>query len=200
MLASIAIALFFLVFAWQTCPQMGAPPPGIWLVPAGAAVVVGVAIGIWYLMCAFGQDCPCPTRCDWLQIAAMGALGGLVGSVTISFCCPQFAAAALGTATAFAAAAWLWIRNCNPELCTRWEEMLWASAAASVALTPFLFTSIGHCVKYLSTVTATSFVVGVLGLTVACSKDEPRRHPGPFDDQTPQPTEPKPKPDSPPRE
>jgi hypothetical protein len=172
-LLAAAMALTVLTLAWQVCYPPG-PPTWLWLVVAGAWLLAGLAIALSYLICSFswfGLDCPCLTRCDWLQLATMMFAAGAAVASYLATCChiPLWWAIIAALGALFLAALITWIVACKPTACRVLAALLVAiSSAALPAIAYIAFTPLAACASALATGIATT-IGGLLALATAIS-------------------------------
>jgi hypothetical protein len=171
-LSAIAAAITLLTVAWLVC-RPGVPMPTyVWIIVGVAWLLVGLAIAVWYIVCSLVPDCPCPTVCDWLQIAVMTALASAAVAAYLSTCCPPgfgFLAAALGAA--FIAALITWLARCHPNVCTMLATFLVAVSSAAVPVIAYIIlTPLADCAStFVNLVTITIGALLALITAVSCT-------------------------------
>jgi hypothetical protein len=114
---AIAVAATMAAILARTCTNADVPA-WVWYVIAALWAVIAALIALWYVLCET-TSCPCPTKCDWLQIATMGALATFAFASWLTPCCPEvMVPISIGFGLTFFGALGFWYGECGPSLCT----------------------------------------------------------------------------------
>lgn len=129
----LAITLCTLILI-GTLYCMGIPvPPLVLGIEAGLAIATVAVIVLWKSLCG-AKVCPCPTGCDWLNIAWMACLAGAVFALYVSSCCPAMLVVSVGL---FALALLLWggwVAQCKPDTCSVLKSLLLALGSGAALM------------------------------------------------------------------
>jgi len=169
-LAAAAMAVTVLTLIWELCRPPG-PPTWVWGVVAGLWIAVGLAIWLSYFLCNLpGLNCPCLTKCDYLQIITMAAAAGAAVASVISTCCGAWWLVNLVFICLFVIAFLWWTLECRPSFCIIVVALTVAIGSAALpAITWLLLTPLGACYSGIIFAIWGGALAGLIVITAGCA-------------------------------